>query len=64
FLLLRCQSGELPEDIGEWWTVFADASSESRTAMLLPDTGPKKRRKRPRKKASDAPATTTTSTPD
>lgn len=62
FLLLRCASGELPEDIGEWWTVFADASTETRTAMLLPDTGPKKRRRRPRKKAGSAPATTATTT--
>lgn len=51
FLLLRCASGELPEEIGDWWTEFADASTERRTAMLLPDTGPKKRRRRPRKKS-------------
>lgn len=50
FMLLRCASGELPAEVGEWWTIFADASTEERTAMLLPDTGPKKRRKRPRKK--------------
>lgn len=54
FLLLRCESGELPEEIGTWWTTFADASSEVRTAMLLPDTGPKKRRRRPKKKTATA----------
>jgi poly(A) polymerase len=50
FLLLRCESGELPAEIGEWWTTFADANTEARAAMLLPDTGPKKKRKRRRKK--------------
>lgn len=58
FLLLRCESGELPVDIGEWWTTFADASTEVRTAMLLPDTGPKKRRRRPKKKTVATPAAT------
>jgi poly(A) polymerase len=50
FLLLRCESGEIDMELGEWWTEFADASTERRTAMLLPDTSPKKRRKRNRKK--------------
>jgi len=50
FMLLRCESGELPEEIGEWWTTFADAKGEARTAMLLPDTERKKRRRRPRKR--------------
>lgn len=55
FMLLRCESGEIPLEIGEWWTTFADANSEQRAAMLLPDTTPKKRRKRrPRKKPSAA----------
>jgi poly(A) polymerase len=55
FMLLRCESGEIPLEIGEWWTTFADANSEQRAAMLLPDTTPKKRRKRrPRKKPSTA----------
>jgi poly(A) polymerase len=54
FLLLRCESGEIDAELGEWWTEFADASSERRTAMLLPDNTPKKRRKRPRKKAAPA----------
>lgn len=65
FLLLRCASGELPVEIGDWWTEFADASSERRTAMLLPDTGPKKRRRRPRKKSGSAQAdTANTSQPE
>lgn len=60
FLLLRCQSGELPIEIGDWWTTFADANTETRTAMLLPDTGAKKRRRRPKKKAAGAQATSNT----
>jgi poly(A) polymerase len=55
FLLLRCESGEEPLELGEWWTVFADASTEERTAMLLPDKGPKKRRRKPRKKKPESP---------
>lgn len=52
FMLLRCESGEIPTEIGEWWTTFANAKTEVRTAMLLPDTNPKKRRKRRHKKTS------------
>lgn len=52
FLLLRCASGELPTEIGEWWTTFADADSEGRAAMLQPDTNTKKRKRKKRKKAS------------
>lgn len=63
FLLLRCASGELPVEIGEWWTEFADASTERRTAMLLPDTGPKKRRRRPRKKSGGKQVESTTTSP-
>jgi poly(A) polymerase len=55
FLLLRCESGEEPLELGEWWTLFADSSTEERTAMLLPDKGPKKRRRKPRKKKPESP---------
>jgi len=57
FLLLRCESGELPMDIGEWWTAFANAEGDERAAMLQADTSPKKRRKRSRKKPSGAGST-------
>ncbi len=54
FMLLRCESGEIPMEIGEWWTTFAHANSEQRTAMLLPGTSPKKRRRRrPRKRPAN-----------
>jgi poly(A) polymerase len=55
FLLLRCQSGELPMELVEWWDDFAQADAEQRAAMLLPDTEPRKRRRRrPRSKAPAA----------
>ena len=46
FVLLRAASGELPMEVADWWTEFQDASHERREAMLLPDSGPKKRRRR------------------
>ena len=52
FLLLRCESGELPMELGEWWTTFANVDGEARTAMLQTDTALKKRKKRNRKKSS------------
>lgn len=55
FLLLRCESGEVPMELGEWWTVFAEADAEQRAAMLLADTAPKKRRKRKPKKPNQPP---------
>ena len=54
FLLLRCESGELPMEIGAWWTAFANAEGDARAEMLLADTAPKKRRKRNRKKSGGA----------
>ncbi len=52
FLLLRCDSGEMDAELGTWWTAFAEAKPDERTNMLLPDTAPKKRRKRSRKKTA------------
>ncbi len=47
FLLLRCESGELPMELAEWWDKFAHADTETRNRMLQPDTAaPKKRRRR------------------
>ena len=34
FLLLRCESGEIDAEIGEWWTEFMDADGPGRDAML------------------------------
>ena len=62
FLLLRCESGELPMELGEWWTEFANADGEGRTAMLQADTAPKKRKKRSRKKPASASSAATSTT--
>jgi poly(A) polymerase len=57
FLLLRCESGELPIELGQWWTDFANADGERRQAMLVPDSEPKKRRRRSRKKPAGTAST-------
>ena len=57
FLLLRCESGEVPAEVGQWWTEFAQADGEHRAAMLLPDTSPKKRRRRRRKPSANKSST-------
>jgi poly(A) polymerase len=56
FLLLRAESGEIDNEIGEWWTDFLDANDDARAAMLLPvqPGEAKKRRRRKRKPAGGA----------
>jgi len=59
FLLLRCESGELPAEIGEWWERFQHAGTEERNAMLLPGAPAKRRRRRrkgPGREEAAAPA--------
>ncbi len=34
FLLLRCASGEIDQEIGDWWTDFIDADGPEREALL------------------------------
>lgn len=47
FLLLRCESGELDPEVGQWWERFQNASDEERGRMLLPaDKGAGAGRKR------------------
>ena len=56
FLLLRCASNEVDNELGLWWDEFQDASDVRRQEMLQPEAsgGAKKRRRRPRKKAEPA----------
>jgi poly(A) polymerase len=55
FLRLRAQSGELPQDICDWWADFAAADPAARAAMLMPAPGgAKKRRRRRAKKPAQA----------
>jgi poly(A) polymerase len=54
FLLLRVESGEVEQEIGDWWTEFLHASDEARAAMLLPAApGMAKKRRRRRRRASE-----------
>ncbi len=53
FLLLRCESGEVPTELGEWWTKFADENPEQRLNLLktlpasnTPEHKPRRRRRR------------------
>ncbi len=51
FLLLRCEAGEVPEEVGDWWTRFIDADTAGREELirsLTPQSaaGPKRRRRR------------------
>jgi len=49
FLLLRCESGELDEAVGAWWTEFIEGDAAAREALLSQggkDRAPKKRRRR------------------
>jgi poly(A) polymerase len=34
FLLLRCESGEIDREIGEWWTAFMEADGSGREELL------------------------------
>ena len=40
FMLIRCEAGELDEELGQWWTDFIDAPGEVRQEMI--DTQMKK----------------------
>lgn len=58
FLLLRCASGEVEQELGLWWDEFQNANLERRAEMVQPEAlGDKKRRRRkPRKKPETAVA--------
>jgi len=50
FLALRAESGEIDAELATWWHDFQMADFAEREAMLIPGTGPKKRRRRRSKK--------------
>ncbi len=56
FLLLRCDIGELPPELGEWWTRFQEVSDEERRAMCNAIGGSSKRRRRRRTSKASAKA--------
>ena len=67
FLLLRCASGELDAEIGEWWTAFYEAESGERERLVTqanarPAAGEKKKRtprRGPRHRNTEGGATAT-----
>ncbi len=63
FLLLRCDCGEAPAELGQWWTDFLRADEATRTLMTQqrPETSaaPRKRRRGGRRRSkSDVPSAT------
>jgi poly(A) polymerase len=50
FLVLRSASGEVPEELSQWWEKFQHAGEAERQAMLMaPAPGERKRRRRRRR---------------
>ncbi len=49
FLLLRCASGEAPEELGQWWTEFQKLNPDEQAQAAAPEKTGKKRRRRSRK---------------
>lgn len=56
FLQLRCDSGELDAELGDWWRRFQQATPSEREAMLIKDAEPKQRKRRRRRKPSGDPS--------
>lgn len=56
FLLLRCEAGEIPAELGEWWSAFQRSDLEERQGMLVKEGPAKPRRRRRGRQKSEAPA--------
>lgn len=61
FLILRCQSGEIDPEVGQWWEQFQHSSEQERSKMLIPGSGARRRRKRRSSKSKRAGDTATDS---
>jgi poly(A) polymerase len=58
FLLLRCASGEIDSEIGEWWTAFMEADGGGREALLAKKSKAGETvgaKKRPRRSSRNGP---------
>jgi len=57
FLQLRCDSGEIDAELGDWWRRFQQADSQEREAMLLrePEGTKRPRKRRRRRPAGEKP---------
>ena len=54
FMILRCDAGEAPAELGAWWTRFIDADGPTRQQLIeqAPSSGPaRKRKRRPARRA-------------
>ena len=53
FMILRCDAGEAPAELGAWWTRFVDAEGEAREALFaqVPASAGGEKRKRRRRGA-------------
>lgn len=60
FMLLRCESGELDIELGEWWRSFLVADNPVREEMLIKQPDLKRKRRRGRKKSGAAVLPTVT----
>jgi poly(A) polymerase len=57
FLLLRCASGEIDAEIGEWWSAFYDGEADAREELLASaDQVPAAAKKRPPRRANRSKA--------
>lgn len=59
FLLLRCEAGEAPAELGQWWTDFVEADHDTRESLMAgtPAGGrPRRKRRRGAKGRGDADA--------
>ena len=52
FLLLRCASGEIEAEIGEWWTAFYEGDLEAREVLLTTPSAPAAAKKRPPRRST------------
>lgn len=59
FLLLRAESGEIEQELADWWTQFQEADETQRAAMLIKEPASSKpKRRRRTKKPNPAPQPT------
>ncbi|WP_124949208.1 polynucleotide adenylyltransferase PcnB [Sulfuriferula thiophila] len=59
FLLLRAESGEVDQELADWWTTFQEADETQRAAMLIKEPASSKpKRRRRTKKPNPAPQAT------
>jgi poly(A) polymerase len=57
FLVLRAESGEVDQELSDWWTRFQDANTQERAEMTTSGAKRKRPRRRRRRKGTDSEAT-------